>query len=145
MARRLLSTTAVQSEGKVHPVFHKLKATQQAYQQDNGLVVSILGMRKPLIYYVFGVDICNWKNASMYLFIKWEILINFGHLNRIEFSKIWLDIRQGENLFGVNFKLKNGTSLLFFFFFTIFTPTFQLEIFKFLLIFSVCIFACCCK
>ena len=52
MARRLLSTTAVQSERQVHPVFHKLKATQQAYQQDNGLVVSILGMRKPLIYYL---------------------------------------------------------------------------------------------
>ena len=49
MARRLLSTTAVQSERQVHPVFHKLKATQQLYQKDNGLVVSILGMtRKPL-------------------------------------------------------------------------------------------------
>ena len=52
MARRLLSTTAVQSEGQVHPVFQKLKATQQMYQKDNGLVVSILGMTKPLICYL---------------------------------------------------------------------------------------------
>ena len=48
MARRLLSTTAVQSERQVHPVFQKLKSTQQMYQKDNGLVVRILGMRKPL-------------------------------------------------------------------------------------------------
>ena len=53
MARRMLSTTPVQSERAVHPVFHKLKATQQMYQKDNGLVVSILGMtRKPLIEYL---------------------------------------------------------------------------------------------
>ena len=53
MARRMLSTTPVQSERAVHPVFHKLKATQQMYQKDNGLVVSILGMtRIPLICYL---------------------------------------------------------------------------------------------
>ena len=54
MARRLLSTTAVQSERQVHPVFKKLKATQQMYQADNGLVVRILGMRKPLNNLLFG-------------------------------------------------------------------------------------------
>ena len=41
MARRLLSTTAVQSERQIHPVFLKLKETQKMYQKDNGLVVHL--------------------------------------------------------------------------------------------------------
>ena len=41
MAKRLLSTTAMQSERQVHPVFLKLKETQQLYQKDNGLVVHL--------------------------------------------------------------------------------------------------------
>ena len=41
MARRLLSTTAVQSERQIHPVFLKLKETQKMYQKDNGLVIHL--------------------------------------------------------------------------------------------------------
>jgi len=66
MARRLLSTTAMQSKGEVHPVFHKLKATQQAYQKDNGLVVSILGMqKKPLICYLKLRSLLKKMNLGM--------------------------------------------------------------------------------
>merc|ERR1712060_856461 len=57
MARRLLSTTAVQSERQVHPVFQKLKSTQQMYQKDNGLVIHLrAGARdKALFYFTTGL------------------------------------------------------------------------------------------
>jgi len=74
MARRLLSTTAVQSERQVHPVFHKLKATQQAYQQDNGLVIHLrAGTRDKVVFYftcgmlftVIGLSAQAWYTMAM--------------------------------------------------------------------------------
>jgi hypothetical protein len=74
MARRLLSTTAVQSERQVHPVFHKLKATQQMYQKDNGLVIHLrAGARdKGLFYFttgllfaVIGLSAQGWYTMAM--------------------------------------------------------------------------------
>merc|ERR1711971_716484 len=70
MARRLLSTTAVQSERQVHPVFKKLKATQQMYQADNGLVIYLrAGARdKALFYFTTGLlfTVCGLSASSWY-------------------------------------------------------------------------------
>ena len=74
MAKRLLSTTAMQSERQVHPVFLKLKETQQLYQKDNGLVVHLrAGTRdKALSWFttglsaiVIGLCVQCWYTMSM--------------------------------------------------------------------------------
>ena len=58
MARRLLSTTAVQSERQIHPVFLKLKETQKMYQKDNGLVVHLrAGTRDKVLRFFFKVAV----------------------------------------------------------------------------------------
>ena len=74
MARRLLSTTAVQSERQIHPVFLKLKETQQLYQKDNGLVVhlkagardkALLWFTTGLLFTVIGLSAQCWYTMAM--------------------------------------------------------------------------------
>merc|ERR1712080_83654 len=55
MARRLFSTARVlrAEAGEVHPVFKKLKATQQLYQQANGLVIHLRAGTRDKAYFYF--------------------------------------------------------------------------------------------
>merc|ERR1711913_216894 len=54
MARRCFSTgRALRAEGEVHPVFAKLKETQQLYQKDNGLVIHLRAGTRDKAYFYF--------------------------------------------------------------------------------------------
>merc|ERR1712080_307411 len=81
MARRFFGTGQV-LRAEVHPVFAKLKGTQQLYQKDNGLVIHLRAGTRDKVYFYFYCC-AFWRHSW-----NCQYLVQDGHERTIIPSKI---------------------------------------------------------